>query len=123
MNSPSLNRRHKVGLLFVVAGAGISLICDATAKQTVGFVLIGLACVWLLASLSLRTGGLFLSAAGVSSLLAPVLTEWNSFRGRGAAYDAAVADLHQAAAKATLGKLAEDSKEVTFSSLPTGFFQ
>lgn len=122
VKSPTLNRRHKVGLLLVVAGAGVSLILDASVKQTLGLVLVGAACVWLLASLSLRTGSLLLCAAGLSVPVILIIAEWNSFRGIARAYDAAVAEVRQATAKAPLGKLVMQGQDATFSSLPTDFF-
>jgi hypothetical protein len=99
MAAPSLNRRHQVGLLLVVAGAGLSLVLDASAKQTTGFVLLGLACTWLLAGLSRRAlrlmGSLLLTVGGLSLTIVPLLINWNSFRASVKDYDDAIADLRQ----------------------------
>src|SRR5579862_8383500 len=46
MPFPAINRRHKVGLFLVLAAAGASLLLEATAVQTVGVVLLGVAAAW-----------------------------------------------------------------------------
>jgi hypothetical protein len=99
-----------------------NLILDASVKQTLGLVLVGAACIWLLASLSFRAGSILLCAAGLSVLLVLLLKERNSFQGLVRAYDAALVELRQATAKASIGKIAEHGQDVTLSTLPTEFF-
>jgi hypothetical protein len=90
----------------VVAGAGLSLILDASAKQTTGFVLLGLACTWLLAGLSQRTlrlmGSLLFIVGGLSLTVVPLLIDWNSFRASLKNYVGAIADLRETIPKAVL---------------------
>ncbi len=97
------NRRHKVGLLLVLAGSGLALIFDASAKQTLGLVLLGRACTWLLAALSLGTLRvmlcLLLVLIGFSLASVPVLKDWGSFRASLMDYDAAIAELRQGIAE------------------------
>lgn len=103
MELSNLNRRHKAGLLLVLAGAGLCLFLDASAKQTAGAVLLGLAGTWLLGSLNLRTlwflSSLLLFAVGLSIAAAPVRTDWNSYQVSVQDYDAAIADLRQSVEK------------------------
>ena len=51
----SLNRRHKVGLFLVLVATGVCLFFEASAKQTAGVALLGIAFAWVLGSLSLLT--------------------------------------------------------------------
>jgi len=57
VSSFSLNRRHKAGLFLVLVATGLSLFFEASAKQTAGIVLLGVAATWLFGSVSLRTLG------------------------------------------------------------------
>jgi len=99
----NLNRRHKVGLLAVLAGAGLCLILDASAKQTAGVVMLGLAGTWLLGDLSLRTIRLLASflffAGGLSMVIVPVLIDRQSSEDSARDYDLAIVDLRAAVAK------------------------
>jgi hypothetical protein len=99
----NLNRRHKVGLFLVVVATGLSLFFEASAKQTTGIALLGLAATWLLGSLSVRVLWLFSSllscAVGVALIVVPVLKDWNSLQVSAQNYDKAIADLRQAIAK------------------------
>jgi hypothetical protein len=87
-----------------VAGAGLALILDASVKETTGVFLLGLACTWLLASLSHHTLRLLvsgiLSVTGLSIAIVPVAADWNSFRSSVSDYDSAITDLRQAIADA-----------------------
>lgn len=77
MISPNLDRRHKAVLFLVLVAAGISLIAEASAKQTTGVVLLGFAAAWLLGSLRLRVvwllSSLIACAAGIFTTGQPVL--------------------------------------------------
>jgi hypothetical protein len=99
---PSLNRRHKAGLLLVLAAAGVSLLFEASAKQTAGVILLGLAATWLIGSLSVRTLWLSCSVSlcGVGLLAAgkPILDDWKGFQDWAHGYDRAVSDLRRAVA-------------------------
>jgi hypothetical protein len=99
MNLSSMNRRHRAGLFFILALAGVTLIFDASAKQTAGVVLLGIAATWLLGSLSLRALGLITSLgvciAGIFVIATPIRKDWKSFQASIQDYDSAVFDLRQ----------------------------
>src|SRR5208282_5596425 len=93
----NLNRRHKTGLFLVLVAAGISPFFEASAKQTTGIVLLGLAATWLLGTVSVRL--LWLLSSFLGCLLGiivggkPVVDDWKSFQESVQSYDRAVADL------------------------------
>jgi hypothetical protein len=107
----------------VVAGAGLSLILDASAKQTTGFVLLGLACTWLLAGLSQRAlrlvGSLLFSVCGLSLTVVPLLIDWNSSRASLKDDDGAIADLRQTIPKASGNDLPADFFDKPFAEKST----
>ncbi len=103
MTYPSLNRRHNVGLFLVLVAAGISLFFEASAKQTAGIVLLGIAATWLLGTISVRLLWLLSSFLGcLVGIIAggkPVVDDWKSFQESIQSYDRAIADLREAMAK------------------------
>jgi hypothetical protein len=93
----NINRRHKVGFFLVLVASALALFLDAPAKPTVGFALLGVAAIWLLGSISLRTLG-FLScslacAAGLCILVYPVWQDWNSYKASVQEYDSAISKI------------------------------
>jgi hypothetical protein len=115
----NLNRRHQVGLFIVLVATGLILLLEASAKQTAGIVLLGLAATWLLGSLRLRVLWLIFSlvafVAGIGVAAMPVLDDWSSFQTRARYYDGAISDLRQAVGKSKSGF---DASEV--AGLPPG---
>jgi len=79
-----LNRRHKVGLFLVLIATGTSLLFEASAKQTAGVMLLGLAATWFFGSLAPRTLGLILSSmaccVGLCLATLPIWKDWESYR-------------------------------------------
>jgi len=100
---PTLNRRHKIGLFLLLVAAGISLFLEASAKQTTGIVLLGLAATWLLGTISVRLlwllSSLLVCLVGILVAGKPVVDDWKSFREPVQSYDRAVADLREAVTK------------------------
>ena len=100
----TLNRRHKAGLFFVLVAAGLSLFFEASAKQTAGIVLLGLAATWFFGSVAPRTLGLILASAascvGLYLLIAPIWEERELYHTRNTAYDQALLDIREAIARA-----------------------
>jgi len=96
----SLNRRHKAGLLLVLAATGVGLLLDASAKQTMGIVLLGLAATWFVGSVAVRTLGIILSVmtfcVGLYLVAMPVWNERESVRSAAQEYDAALAAIREA---------------------------
>lgn len=97
-----LNRRHKAGLFLVLVAAGLSLFLEASAKQTAGGVLIGLAVTWLLGTISLRALGVLCSltvcAVGVCIATFPVWEDWKAYSNSLGEYGLALVDLRLAIA-------------------------
>jgi hypothetical protein len=98
----------------VLVATGLSLFLEASAKQTAGIVLLGLAATWLLGSLPLRLLG-FLScflafAAGVAVLGVCIYQVHSSYRDSVQDYDAAIAEIRQAV-----------DKSVQIPKLPKGY--
>ncbi len=103
---PSLNSRHKAGLLVALTATGASLLLDASAKQTAGVVLLGLAAAWFVGSVRPRTLGLILCSTafcvGLYMITNPVREEWELYRTRAEAYDQAILDIREAVANAVV---------------------
>lgn len=99
-----LNRRHTAGLFLVLVAAGVSLFLEASAKQTAGVVVLGIAAAWAFGSLSLRMLGLLscvlVCAVGLGILGVPVWQDWNLYRTSVQDYDSAISELRQSIAKA-----------------------
>ncbi|HXA76347.1 MAG TPA: hypothetical protein VNV41_04380 [Candidatus Acidoferrales bacterium] len=93
----NLNRRHKVGLFLVLVAAGLSLFLEASAKQTAGIILLGLAGAWLLGSLKLRTlwlvSSILACVVGLGIVAIPVIDDSNSIQYSVQSYDNALSDL------------------------------
>ena len=102
----TLNRRHKFGLFLVLVAAGISLLLEATVKQTAGAVVLGIAAAWAFGSLSPRTLAFFscslACAAGLSLAGVPMWQDWNSYKALAQDYDSAISKLRDAVAKTTV---------------------
>ena len=100
-----LNRRHKAGLFLVLIATGLSLLFEASAKQTAGVVLLGLAATWLFGSLSLRTLGiiacLLACASGLFIAAYPVEADWERYQITFREYAFAVSQLRVAIANAS----------------------
>lgn len=94
---PSLNRRHKAGLFLVLVAAGLSLFFEASAKQTAGIILLGLAAMWFFGSVRPGTLGLILASTGccvgLYFVIAPVWKEHQLYRTRVQAYDQVLSDI------------------------------
>jgi hypothetical protein len=103
MTYPNLNRRHKVGFFLVLVAAGISLLFEASAKQTAGVILLGVAATWLLGTVSVRLlwllSSFFACLVGIIVGGKPVVDDWRSFQESVQSYDRAVADLREAMRK------------------------
>jgi hypothetical protein len=99
---PSLNSRHKAGLSVALAATGASLLLDASAKQTAGVVLLGLAAAWFFGSVGIRTLGVILSSiaccVGLYIATSPIWNERNSVLASAQEYDSAVAEVRGAIA-------------------------
>lgn len=105
MISLNLNRRHKAGLFLVLVATGLSLFFEASAKQTAGIVVLGVAATWLVGIASLRLLG-FMSCSvvcvtGLCVAALPLLKEWNSYLAEAADYDRALVEIGAAVAEAT----------------------
>jgi hypothetical protein len=100
---PSLNRRHKAGLLLVLAATGASLLLDASAKQTMGIVLLGLAVAWFVGSVAVRTLGIILFVMtfciGLYVAVLPISNERESALNAAQEYDSALAAIREAVHK------------------------
>lgn len=100
---PSLNPRHKAGLLVALTATGASLLLDASAKQTAGVVLLGVAAAWFVGSVAVRTLGIILSAMtfciGLYVAVSPIWKDRESVLAAAQEYDATLAEVHRAAAK------------------------
>lgn len=100
-----LNRRHKAGLFLALVATGLSLFLQTTIKQTLGVLLLGLALGWLLGSLNVRTLGIvacfLVCAVGLVMAVVPIRNDWESYRISAQDYDAAIAELRRAVAKAS----------------------
>jgi hypothetical protein len=107
----SLNRRHKVGLFLTLVVAGFSLLPDASARQTAGVILLGLAATWLVGSMALRTLWFAVSAivftAGLSIAVFPVWLDWNVYQGHVHDYESAITDLRAAVAESRTLQVAD----------------
>jgi hypothetical protein len=104
MPIPVLNRRHRTGLFLVLVAAGVSLFLEASAKQTAGAVVLGIAAAWAFGSLGLRMLGLLsctlVCAVGLGILGVPVWQDWNSYQTSVQDYDSAIAELRDTVANA-----------------------
>ena len=104
MSSFSLNRRHKAGLFLVLVATGLSLFFEASAKQTAGIVLLGVAATWLFGSVSLRTLGFtacsLACAVGLLIAVVPLYQRWTSTIASGEEHDFAFSQIRQAVASA-----------------------
>lgn len=100
MNTSRMNRRHRAGLFLTVIGAGLSLVLGATAKETIGTVLLSLAATWLVGSLNSQSAGLILSAvttlAGFLIATTPILNDWKYSQHHSQDYNHAISDLQRA---------------------------
>lgn len=131
MNLSNLNWRHKAGLFLILVTTGLSLLFEATTKQSVGILLLGLALTWLLGSLSVRAlrivASVIVCAVGLIVAIVPVQSDWESFRIRSQDYDEAIADLRKAVAIAPQGTVTFDPDEFMRhryapETLPPDFF-
>ncbi len=105
----TLNRRHKAGAFLVLVAAGLSLSFEASAKQTAGIVLLGVAATWLFGSVSLRVLG-FVSCSlgcisGLCVAILPILSERDSYLAASAEYDLALAEIRAAVARAPVWEI------------------
>jgi hypothetical protein len=111
LDFPTLNRRHKAGLFLILVAAGLSLFFDASAKQTAGIVLLGLAATWFFGSVRPRTLGFILASTvccvGLYLMIAPVWEEREVCSTRAGAYDQALSDIREAIGKATVWTVSE----------------
>jgi hypothetical protein len=100
----NINRRHKVGLFFVLVVAGLSLFWEASARQTEGIVLIGIAAAWAFGSVSLRALRIavccVICALGVYVAVQPIWSDRQSAQLAAQDYDLAVLQIRQAIARA-----------------------
>lgn len=106
MHSPlNLNSSHKAGLFLVLIAAGGSLLFEASAKQTAGVVLLGLAATWFFGSLAVRTLGLTFSlvacCVGLCLAILPIWKDWESYRVSAQQY--ALSGVREAIARQTEG--------------------
>jgi hypothetical protein len=116
--------------LLVLVATGASLFLEASAKQTAGIVLLGLAATWFVGSIGLRTLGLILSvtACGVGLYVAvsPIWRERESVRASAQEFDSAIAAIREAVAKADVYEIVPpdewDKYKVAPKKLPAGFF-
>lgn len=103
MPCPVLNKRHRIGLFLVIVVAGLSLLLEASTRQTAGIILLGLAATWLVGSVALRTLWFVLSAlvfiVGLYVATFPVWLDWNVYHGRVHDYESAITDLRVAVAQ------------------------
>jgi hypothetical protein len=110
---PLLNRRHRAGVFLVLVTVGLSLFFEASAKQTVGIFLLGLAATWFFGSVSLRALALIASSvaflSGISLAVLPLWKDWNSHRSSAQEYDSALAAIREAFGKSR----ASDQDETT----------
>jgi hypothetical protein len=109
MLSLNLNRRHKAGFFLVVVATGLSLFFEASAKQTVGIVLLGIAATWLVGAMSPQALG-FVSCSlccviGLCMAILPILKVRDSCLAASADYDRAVAEFGGAVAEADVGAI------------------
>ncbi|MBI3403851.1 MAG: hypothetical protein HY046_00135 [Acidobacteria bacterium] len=121
-----LNRRHRVGIFFLLVATGLSLFFEASAKQTVGIAFLGVATTWLIGSLSLRAlgiiGCILVSALGLLIGALPVYEEWVDYVGRSKGYEMAVSELKEAIAKAPVwGIVPPEKQSNAFNTLPRDF--
>lgn len=104
MSSFSLNRRHKAGLFLVLVASGLSLLFEASVKQTAGIVLLGTAATWLFGSMSLRTLGFasssLVSIIGLYVAISPILDARYAYLAESESYDFALAEIRTAVASA-----------------------
>lgn len=116
MQSFTLSRRHQAGLFLVLVATGISLFLEASAKQTAGIALIGLAGTWLVGSLSVRALGILfpltLFGLGVCLAALPVWADWKAYSESLGQYALAIEDLRLA--------IAEGAKEDWFAQNAPG---
>ncbi len=100
MNIPSLNRRHKFGLFLVLVATGFSLLLEASARQTAGVILLGVAATWLIGSSSVRAlwafSSLLACSVGIFVAGKPILDGWESSCASVKSFDHGVADLREA---------------------------
>ncbi len=122
----SLNRRHKAGLLLILVATGLSLFLEASAKQTAGIALIGLAATWFFGSVGPRTLGLILCSmaccVGLYLAVVPIWKDWESYQTAAQEYDSAIGAIREAAAKAGLWDIVPPDKNAApkYTDLPRG---
>lgn len=114
---PSLNRRHRAGLLLTLTAVGASLLLDASAKQTAGLVLLGLAAAWFVGSVGLRTLGVIFSSitccVGLYIAGSPIWNERNSVLAAAQEYDVAVAEIRNAVVTIPANDVTPDSEVIS----------
>lgn len=98
-----LNRRYQVGLFLVFVATGITLIREASMKQTAGIALLGLAATWFIGRLS--AAGLFWTSClalvgGLSAGAWSIIPDWRQYHASVTSYDAAIKELRQALSEA-----------------------
>lgn len=101
---PTLNRRHKAGLFLTLVAAGLCLFFEASAKQTAGIAVLGVAAAWFIGSVSVRTLAAILSTAaiiaGISLAAVPIWRDRDETQSSRREYDSAIYDVIAAIAKA-----------------------
>lgn len=123
MHPLTLNRRHRAGLFLVLVATGLSLFLEASAKQTAGVVLIGLAATWLVGGLSIRALGILCSlsacTAGFSIAGIPLWEDWRAWQSSFKQYTAAIEDLRSAITSAPVNE--GDWRQIS-PPVPPGFY-
>jgi hypothetical protein len=98
--SPNLNRRHEAGLFLALLAVGLSLYLEASAKQTAGVVLFGIAFAWLFGSVSMRVLSLSLCllvcAVGAALAGFPLWQEWSLYQAKAEDYDSMMSEIQAA---------------------------
>ena len=113
---PSLNRRHKAGLLLTLTAVGASLVLDVSAKQTAGVVLLALAATWFVGSTAVPTLGIIFSSTaccfGLYVAVAPIWNERSSVLAAAQEYDAAVAEIRKAVVRIPASDVIPESQVI-----------
>jgi len=92
--SDSLNQRHKVALFLTLLAAGALLVWGASAKQTAGALLLGLAFAWALGSNS-RFVHVSFVAVGLILGIGPALRDWYDHHSEMKKYHESVAEFER----------------------------
>jgi len=74
-----LNRRHKAALFLALVGVGVGLLLGASAKQSLGIALLGMAFAWAFGCDNRPVQWLFV-AAGTVLAFAPLTLQWHERR-------------------------------------------